>query len=100
MKQQRSLFHLKPKDMKTLNLREKKSGNFEITTKENATHTFKTKKSLVNFYANLGRSKVIKATYRLSQVYFSNVNELLGFLGEKPVKVEAKKVVEYTRFDL
>ena len=88
--------------MKTIYLREKRSGNFEITTKENATHSFNTKKHLVEFYSQLGSKRIVKATYRLAQTYFSSVNELLLFVGEKPVKnvPTTKRVADYRRYDL
>lgn len=79
--------------MKTVYLRQKRSGNFEVSNRKEATHKFNTKKELVNFfdgeYVNsdtinerTGKplrkriadpkttGKIIKATYRLSQTYF------------------------------
>jgi hypothetical protein len=84
--------------MKAINLRQKKSGNFELCSKENATHVFKTKKSFIDFYSKLGRNRIIKTTYRLSQTYFSNANEVLISIGELPVKIVATRKIESVHY--
>ena len=67
--------------MKTIYLREKKSGNFEFSNKENATLAFKTQKSFKEFYKSRYRyGKIIKSTYSKSQTYFSDVQEAIDFI--------------------
>lgn len=62
-------------------LREKRSGNFEISNKENSTIRFKTYKSFKEWYKdNYRHGKIIKAIYRKSQTYFSNADEFLNFI--------------------
>ena len=81
--------------MKTIYLREKKSGNYEFSNRENHTHKFKTQKEFREWYHKEGiydrknyesyaeyskaydslknsakRGLLIKATYRMSQTYF------------------------------
>lgn len=81
--------------MKTIYLRQKNSGNFEVSNKQEATHSFKTKKELISFFDGeytdsetinelTGKplrkrishpktsGKIIKATYSQSQTYFSS----------------------------
>ena len=68
--------------MKMIYLRKKRSGNFEFSNQKDSNHKFKTKKDLKIFwYKNLvcnswrgNPSRMIKTTYRLSQVYFSSFN--------------------------
>jgi len=70
--------------MKTIYLRRKASGNFEIVTgkynQAQHTHKFITWKALNAFYKKLYGSKIIKAEYRLSNTYFSSFNELKTFI--------------------
>lgn len=77
--------------MKTIYLRQKSSNNFEVSTRKEATHTFKTKKELVEFFDGafekreyngsmvnfrvkhpMTHGRIIKETYRLSQTYYSS----------------------------
>ncbi len=67
-------------------LREKKSGNFEFTTKDNATHTFSSIDELKEWYDSRTKAfnqpsarwngKLIKATYKQSQTYFYRFEEI------------------------
>ncbi len=85
--------------MKTVYLREKKSGNFEVSNRKEATHTFKTKKDLVEFFDGkydkkehngemvsvrvsqpMTRGNIIKASYRLSQTYYRSGLEFYNSL--------------------
>jgi len=70
--------------MKTIYLKQKRSGNFELTNKKNSTHKFNTKKNALSFWnenmKGYSAKKIIKATYRKSQTYFSTVEELLNFI--------------------
>ncbi len=67
--------------MKTIYLREKRSGNFELCSRKEHTHKFRTWKDLQEWYNNLyWTSRVIKATYRLSQTYFNEFEELKSFI--------------------
>jgi len=70
--------------MKPIYLRQKRSGNFELSTRENHTHKFTTWKALRAWYDDLyfGRrtNRVIKAQYRLSQTYFNSFDELKTFI--------------------
>jgi len=70
--------------MKTIYLRRKASGNFEIVTgkynQAQHTHKFITWKALNAFCKNLYGSKIIKAEYRLSNTYFSSFEELKTFI--------------------
>ena len=71
--------------MKTIYLRQKRSGNYEFSTKLNATHSFKTQKAFKEWYNNerpsrYGKCSIIKATYRLSQTYFCNAEEVLAYI--------------------
>lgn len=65
--------------MKTIYLRQKRSGNFEFSDKRESTHKFNSKKALLEFWnKNMNgyfAKKVIKATYSRSQTYFDNFNE-------------------------
>lgn len=66
-------------------LREKRSGNFEISNKENSTVQFKTQKSFKAWYdlngqSYFGKGKIIKATYSRSQAYFANAQEVIDFI--------------------
>lgn len=56
--------------MKTIYIREKRSGNFEFASRENATLKFKTKKEFKQWFEELRYGRLIKATYRFSQTYF------------------------------
>lgn len=59
--------------MRTIYIKEKRTGNFEFSTKKEATHTFKTKKEFEKYFYQMysfGRA-MIKATYRLSQTYYT-----------------------------
>lgn len=58
--------------MKTIYLRQKKSGNFEFSNKKEATISFKTKKDFREWFESLRYDKLIKATYRKSQVYYNS----------------------------
>jgi len=67
--------------MKTIYIRQKRSGNFEFSNRENHTVKFTTLKALRNWYINdrmFGR--IIKATYSKSQIYFSSYKELEKFI--------------------
>jgi len=66
--------------MKTIYLRQKRSGNFELSTRENHTHKFTTWKALHAWFNDLYRGRVIKAQYRLSQTYFNSFDELKTFI--------------------
>jgi len=75
--------------MKTIYLREKKSGNFELSNKLEATHKFKTQKEFKEWYKPEYWSRrygqkhykaIVKATYSQSQTYFSNADEVLTFI--------------------
>ena len=62
-------------------LREKRSGNFEISNKENSTIKFKTQKAFKEWYKNNYRyGKIIKATYSRSQTYFNSAQEVINFI--------------------
>jgi len=59
--------------MKTIYIREKRSGNYEFSNRAEATHKFKSKKTFKKWFDNCCggyRGKLIKATYSRSQVYF------------------------------
>ena len=81
--------------MKTIYLRQKSSGNFEVSNRQQATHVFKSKKDLVSFFDGEYKNsdvineftgkplrqrisnpktsgKIIKASYRLSQTYYKS----------------------------
>lgn len=66
--------------MKTIYLRELKSGNFEISNKKEGTVKFKTQKEIRAFFGTLWSRKVIKARYRLSQTYFAGPEEFITFI--------------------
>ena len=70
--------------MKTIYLREKKSGNFEIETgkfnQAEHTHKFKTWTALQDFYQKLYGSKIIKAEYSRSTIYFNSFNQLKALI--------------------
>ena len=76
--------------MKTLYLKRLRSGNYEISNREDHTIKFNRVNKLktwykqnVNGYTKYNSSfgsRIIKARYRLSQVYFSSVDELLNFI--------------------
>jgi hypothetical protein len=66
--------------MKAIYLRQKRSGNFELSTRENHTHKFTTWKALHAWFNDLYNSRVIKAEYRLSQTYFNSFDELKTFI--------------------
>ena len=78
--------------MKTIYLREKQSGNFELTTRQEATHRFSTKNELKEWFSNIYKStekasrklrgKVIKATYRQAQTYFYSADEIIHQLNK------------------
>ena len=74
----------KANQMKTIYLREKKSGNFEIVTgkfnQAEHTHKFKTWTALQDFYQKLYGSKIIKAEYGRSTTYFNSFNEVKAFI--------------------
>lgn len=63
-------------------LREKRSGNFELSNKEEATIKFKTQKAFKEWYVKkIGYSqRIIKTTYRKSQTYFTSSIEVIGFI--------------------
>ena len=73
--------------MKTIYLKELRSGNFEISNKKEATHKFATQKAFKEFYRpsfrrGSGRFQktfgaLIKASYRLSQTYFITADEAI-----------------------
>ncbi len=69
--------------MRTIYLRQKKSGNYEIADRKTATVKFTTKKALQEFWQNTienqpsylrykDRKKIVKQTYRLSQTYYNS----------------------------
>lgn len=87
----------------TIYLREKKSGNFEVSTKTEATHKFKSKKSLKTFFdgetelkvindngkkvlrkvrvsSPETNGKIIKNTYSRSQTYYESGEDFLKSL--------------------
>ena len=70
--------------MKTIYLRRKASGNYEIVTgkpnQKEHTHKFRTWKALQEFYRDMYSRKVIKAEYRLSNTYFQSFAELKNFI--------------------
>jgi len=75
--------------MKIIYLREKRSGNFEFSNRENHTHKFNTWTGLEAWYNQdrkldslySGRTgQVIKAEYRKSQTYFDSFAELKTFI--------------------
>lgn len=58
--------------MKTIYLREKRSGNFELTGNRNeATHKFNKVSDVKDFFERNAR-RIIKASYRLSQTYYDS----------------------------
>ena len=81
--------------MKTIYLKEKRSGNYEVSNRSNATHTFSNKKEFIGWYdgeaKEFGKVKtctnkaprksysgqIIKATYSRSQLYYFGSNEFL-----------------------
>lgn len=73
--------------MKTIYLKELRSGNFEISNKKEATHKFPTQKAFREFYnpkflSGTGHYQktfraLIKASYRLSQTYFITADEAI-----------------------
>lgn len=79
--------------MKTIYLREKKSGNFEFSTKENATLRFNTKKAFKEWFESHPKHQsrcfsktthygyIVKATYSQSQTYFYTFTEIEKKLG-------------------
>jgi hypothetical protein len=76
--------------MKTIYLRLKKSGNFEFSTKKEATHKFKSLKEFRLWFENKRENynqtsamwfgKLIKATYSQVQTYFNNFEEVAKYL--------------------
>ena len=70
--------------MKTIYLRQKRSGNYELSNRKNHTSKFTTWKSLSAWYNDLyyGRrtGRIIKAEYRLTQTYFNTFEELKTFI--------------------
>ena len=70
--------------MKPIYLRQKESGNFELSNRENHTHKFTTWKALNAWFNDsvndLYGGRVIKAEYRLSQTYFNSFDELKTFI--------------------
>jgi hypothetical protein len=75
--------------MKTIYIKELRSGNFEISNKKEATHSFKTQKAFrefykPTFYSGAGRFQktfgaLIKASYKMSQTYFTTADEALAY---------------------
>ena len=61
-------------------LREKRTGNFEISDKENATDKFKTQKAFKLQFNDYSVGRIIKAKYSKSQTYFGSVAEFLQFI--------------------
>jgi len=88
--------------MKTIYLREKRTGNFEITVKGNSTHKFSTKKSFVEFFKNdlrtNGGSRLIKATYSRSQTYFCTSDEVFQSIksNERIAIMNAERIALYS----
>ena len=70
--------------MKTIYLRRKSSGNYEIVTskanQKEHTHKFRTWEALKEFCWDLRGCKVIKAEYRVSNTYFNSFAELKAFI--------------------
>ena len=66
--------------MKPIYLRQKRSGNFELSTRENHTHKFTTWKAMRTWFYTLYSTRVIKFEYRLSQTYFNSFDELKTFI--------------------
>lgn len=66
--------------MRTIYLKEKKSGNFEITDKNKATVKFNRKSDLQEFWDRISKrrfgGKIIKAKYQMSNSYFYCFDEL------------------------
>ncbi len=73
--------------MRTIYLRRKASGNYEIVTgkpnQKEHTHKFRTWKALEGFYWDLYGRKVIKAEYRLSNTCFQSFAELKNFIKQQ-----------------
>ena len=80
--------------MKTIYFKKLKSGNYEISNKDNFDLKANSKKSLQEcfakienetsnvfdkFYAKFKKARIIKATYRKTQTYFSSFNDLLKY---------------------
>lgn len=81
--------------MKTIYLNKKRSGNYEISNRANATIKFNTIKSLNNWFDNTllkektnqwdkinycyKNARVVKATYSQTQTYFNSAKELYAF---------------------
>ena len=71
--------------MKTIYLKLLKSGNYRIVDKSFFTIKFTNEKKFINWY-NLEKqsnSRIIKATYHLSQTYFTSAIEVLKRFEEK-----------------
>ncbi len=81
--------------MKTIYLKELRSGNFEISNKEEASHKFATQKAFKEFYrpsfgSGSGRFQktfraLIKASYRMSQTYFMNADEAILYFKKNQI---------------
>jgi hypothetical protein len=84
--------------MKTIYLKQKRSGNFELTTPENSTNELNTPEEVISFFRTMYGKKVIKATYRLAQTYFSGPAELIYFFtdenGKKAAAPDTLKIVK------
>jgi len=61
-------------------LREKRTGNFEISNKQDCTHKYKTQKAFREDFHNNSVGRIIKAKYSKSQTYFGSVAEFLQFI--------------------
>lgn len=66
--------------MKTIYLRQKRSGNYELSNRKNHTSKFTTWKSLKEFFDTIYFGRIIKAEYRLTQTYFNTFDELKTFI--------------------
>jgi hypothetical protein len=66
--------------MNTIYLRQKRSGNYELSNRKNHTHKFTTWKALKEFFDTIYFGRIIKAEYRLTQTYFNTFDELKTFI--------------------
>jgi len=74
------LTNLNINKMKTIYLRQKRSGNYELSNRKNHTSKFTTWKALSAWYNDLYYGRIIKAEYRLTQTYFNSFDELKTFI--------------------
>jgi len=68
--------------MKTIYLREKRSGNFELSNRKDHTHKFTTKRAAKEFFDHINQNtsrQIVKATYSQSQTYFNQLQQDSGY---------------------